>query len=133
MTYLIDTDYVVDFLVGQEMTRALFRRIRPLGASISLITFMEIYEGIEGGRDSERAEQTFRAFLNGTPVLGLNRTVARRAAHIRATLRSERRPITHRALDILIAATAVTHGLTLVTRNVRDYRDIPDLQLYEPS
>ena len=35
-----------------------------------------------------------------------------------------------RALDLLNAAIAVEHDLTLVTRNVEDYKDIPDLNLY---
>ena len=33
-------------------------------------------------------------------------------------------------MDILIAATAIEHGLTLVTGNTRDYEDIPNLRLY---
>jgi predicted nucleic acid-binding protein len=38
---------------------------------------------------------------------------------------------TRRGFDLLIAATAIEHGLTLVTRNVRDYADIRGLQLYQ--
>lgn len=114
MTYVIDTDCVVDFLVGQEAALALFRTIRPQGIAISLITFMEVYEGIVSSRDPRHAEHAFRA------------------AHIRAGLRRQRHPITHRALDILIAATALVHDLTLVTRNRRDYEDIADLKRYEP-
>ena len=33
----------------------------------------------------------------------------------------------------MIAATALEHNLTLVTRNVRDYDDIPNLTLYQSS
>jgi predicted nucleic acid-binding protein len=35
-----------------------------------------------------------------------------------------------RALDLLIAAPALEHQLTLVTRNLGDYNDIPGLDLY---
>ncbi len=33
--------------------------------------------------------------------------------------------------DILIAATAIQHNLTLVTRNIKDYQRIPDLKMYQ--
>ncbi len=33
-------------------------------------------------------------------------------------------------MDILIAATALQHDLTLLTRNLKDFRHIPDLKLY---
>jgi predicted nucleic acid-binding protein len=34
-------------------------------------------------------------------------------------------------MDLLIAATAVHHGLTLVTRNLRHFQRIPNLQLHQ--
>jgi predicted nucleic acid-binding protein len=32
-------------------------------------------------------------------------------------------------MDLMIAATAIEHGLTLATNNPADYRDIPNLQV----
>jgi predicted nucleic acid-binding protein len=34
-----------------------------------------------------------------------------------------------RALDLLIAATALTYDLELLTRNTRDFADVPGLKL----
>jgi predicted nucleic acid-binding protein len=34
------------------------------------------------------------------------------------------------ALDLLIAATALEYDLTLVTDNIEDFKDIPDLNLH---
>jgi predicted nucleic acid-binding protein len=36
-------------------------------------------------------------------------------------------------MDLLIAATALEHDLTLLTRNIRDFSQIPDLRLYQPG
>jgi predicted nucleic acid-binding protein len=69
--------------------------------------------------------------LRGVDVVGISRPVARRAALIRLDLRQRRRAITHRAMDLLIAATALERGLILVTRNTTDYADIPGLQTYQ--
>ena len=35
--------------------------------------------------------------------------------------------------DILIGATALHHGITLLTRNIKDFQRIPELKLYQPE
>ena len=55
----------------------------------------------------------------------------KRFARIRGRLRATGQTIGD--TDILIAATAIEHDLTLVTRNRRHYDRIPDLTLYEQS
>jgi len=45
-------------------------------------------------------------------------------------LKQEQKRVKSRALDLINAAIALEHDLTLVTRNVEDYQDIPDLKLY---
>jgi tRNA(fMet)-specific endonuclease VapC len=54
-----------------------------------------------------------------------------KAAHIHAQLRadSEKAGKTLPFVDGQIAAIAVSHGLTLVTRNTKDFSDIAQLQL----
>lgn len=88
MTYLIDTDYVIDYLAGQPAAKAQLPTLRTDGVAIGIVTFTEIYEGIYGSRDPKTAELGFRAFLGGTPVLGYTRTVAKQTARIRNDLRS---------------------------------------------
>lgn len=131
MRHLLDTDYVIDYLYGNQQTGALLATLQPEGLAISTITYSEIYEGIYASRDPRRAERAFRAFLTGVTVLPLTRMVARRNAQIRQ-LRQARRPMTHRAFDIAIAATAIVHGLALLTHNTKDYDDIDD-QRYAAS
>ena len=77
--------------------------------------------------------QGFRAFLRGVPVLAFSQEIADQAADIRLDLRGRKRQVNERALDILVAATALEHRLTLVTRNTRDYADIAGLLLYQPT
>jgi predicted nucleic acid-binding protein len=70
------------------------------------------------------------AFLQAVKVLPLNRTALTRFAEVRGELRQRRAPVQHRALDLPIAATALTYDLELVTRNTRDFADVPGLRLY---
>lgn len=75
MTYLVDSDWVADYLDGRQLAVALLARHAPSGIAISLVTYGEIVDGIYYGHDPKRAEATFRAFLRGVPVLPLNWSV----------------------------------------------------------
>src|SRR5437588_25255 len=87
MKYLVDSDWVVDYLAGRQRAIDLLSSLASEGIAISLITFGEIYEGIYFGRDPQRSEEGFRKFLRGVNVLPLNRTIMQRFAHIRGELR----------------------------------------------
>ena len=130
MTYLVDTDRVASFLNGRSAETRLLTTLAPRGLAISLITYGEIYEGIYGGRDSAAAERAFLRFLRAVDVLPLNRSIMRRFARIRGDLRRRGRLIPDP--DLLIGATALHHGLTLVTGNRAHFERIRDLVVYAP-
>lgn len=131
MTYLIDTDYVADYLKGYEAATSLLDTLFPQGIGISIITFAEVYEGIYFGRNRQVHERGFRQFLTTTPVLSVTRSVARQFALIRGDLRAKGNLILDP--DLYIAATAIHHNLTIVTRNLKDYERISHLKLYKAS
>src|SRR5215218_7116443 len=129
MSYLLDTDFVIDALSGRADAVDLVIRLRRRGLSVSTITVMEVIEGIEGGRSPASARRVFRAFMRGIRVLVVSRPVAERSAAVRLDLRQQGRQVNERTLDIMIASTAIEHRLTLVTRNHAHYSDIKDLQI----
>ena len=128
MKYLVDTDWVADWLNGRPEAVELLSALREDGLAISLITYGEIYDGIYYGRDPNRSEGIFRSFLRRIAVLPLNRTIMRRFARLRGALRQEGQGLPD--ADLLIAATALRHGLTLVTRNCRHFQRVPQLTLH---
>ena len=128
MTYLVDTDYVADWLKGRQVAVALLSDLADQGLAISIITFGEIYEGIIFGQNPAALADVFRRFLRGVDVLPLNRSTMRRFAAVRGQLRAEGKIIGDP--DILIAATALQRDLVLVTRNVRDFDRIPGLKIH---
>jgi tRNA(fMet)-specific endonuclease VapC len=129
LSYLIDTDWIADYLDGKPAAIALLDSLKDDGLAISLVTYGEIYDGVYHGRNPVAAEQNFLALLRRIEVLDLNRDIMQRFARIRGHLWSTGRTLGD--ADILIAATAMHHGLTLVTRNRRHYDRIPGLTMHE--
>ena len=131
MSYLVDATYVIDLFTRQPHAEALLPTLLNEGLGISVVTELELWEGVYTGRDPAAATRTLRQFLSGVRIYPLSRTVARRCARLRGELRAHRRPIQHRALDLLIAATALEYDLVMVTSDA-DYDDIPDLTRLNP-
>jgi len=129
MAYLIDSDWLIEYLGGRAGAKELVDRLSATGFAISIITYMEVYDGILRSADPEGASRRFEAIVETYPVLPISPEIARRCAQLRETLRREGKRVRQRALDLLIAATALEFGLTVVTRNSEDYRDIPGLSL----
>lgn len=129
MNYLVDTDQVVDYLKGKPKAVELLINLLDKGLSISIITYGEIYEGIYFGQDSKTTQRGFLQFLRGVNVLPLNRTAMKEFARIRGKLRQEGKLIGDP--DIMIAATAITNNLVLITGNKKDFQRIEGLELFK--
>lgn len=86
--------------------------------TMSAVTIDEIAFGV-ARRPSPRLHAWFDSFMRLHDVLPVSAEIARQAGELRARLAAEGKNRTQ--ADMLIAATAQRHGLTLVTRNVRDF------------
>jgi predicted nucleic acid-binding protein len=131
MAYLIDTDIVLDHLAAVPAATELLDDLADSGLFIAMITYMEAYQSVLCSPNQHEAQEHFEAFVAVVPVLPFSEEVARHCADLRETLRTQGRRVRSRALDLMIAATALEGNLILVTRNARDYADIPMLQLYQ--
>lgn len=127
MSYLIDTN-VLSELRRKSPDPAVARWFadRPPGTLyLSVLTLGELRKGVERLADPVRRlalldwlETGLPAFFAGR-VLAVDAAVADRWGHLQARAG---RPLP--AVDSLLAATALHHGLILVTRNVRDVSDL---------
>lgn len=127
--YLIDSDWTIDYIGRTRRARELLDTLDPHDIAISQMTQGEVYEGIYYGRDRDRMEPIFDRFLETVALLPLDSAVMRRFAILRGGLRREGRLISD--TDLLIAATAIESGRTLVTRNLRDFARVPGLTLHQ--
>ena len=127
--YLVDTDWIIDCLYGRTDAVEALLELSADGLAVSLMTYGELYQGAFYARTPQVALRSLRTFLRGKRLLPLNRTIVERFGILRGDL--QRRGQRIGDLDLLIAATALHHDLTLVTRNLRHFSRIPDLRLYE--
>ena len=106
---------------------------RPAGTlDLSVLTLGALRKGVERLADPARRlalldwlETDLPAFFAGR-VLAVDAAVADRWGHLQARAG---RPLP--AVDSLLAATALTHSLTLVTRNTKDFAGLP-VQVFNP-
>jgi len=133
MPYLIDSNWLIDHLEDVPAASELFERLAEEGIAISIISYMEAYQGLERSPNPEQAQSKFQALIESIPILPFSTVVAKRCARLRETLKRQGKRVNARALDLIIAATALEYNLPLVTRNIEDFDDIPDLKLYQPS
>ena len=127
MRYLIDTDWVIHYLsdVGPVIDRV--AELMPGDLGLSIVSLAELHEGLAGSRDRQAVERRLNDFLLGMTVVNLDEEVCRIFGRERSRLRAEGNLIGD--LDILIGATALRHGLTLLTNNRRHFERLDDLAI----
>lgn len=125
--YLLDTDWVIDYLKGVPRVVTRLQAAADEGLAISVISLAELYEGVYGSGNAERHLKGLRQFLGCIQVIGLDEAICQTFGQYRHRLRQHGQLIDN--FDLLIAATAVTYRLRLVTSNVRHYARVPELQL----
>jgi predicted nucleic acid-binding protein len=127
LRYLIDTDWVIDHLNQVERVVNRLRELRPQGLALSIASLAELYEGVHDSRDPEQSQQALDAFLEDVTVLGLDEEICKIFGWERGRLRRQGQLIGD--LDLLIAATCVHYGLTLLTNNRRHFDRIEGLSI----
>jgi predicted nucleic acid-binding protein len=111
---LLDTDVFIDVLRGARRLAVSGHRI-----AYSVITRAELFSG------RQKDEEDVRLLLSPFRELSVDAAIAERAGRLaRGRLEMS---------DALIAATALEHGLELVTRNARDFKEISGLRVRDPN
>lgn len=133
MQYLLDTNIIIRYLNGDRAAMQLLVALADLATDpicASAITQMEVWEGVYRAANPISVEQEYQVFFDDLLILPFDSDVAKRCAKLRHDLRQRGIRTRERGLDLQIAATALHHGLELVTYNTSDYDDIAGLILY---
>jgi len=119
MKYLFDTNSIIHLIA--DAFPALSRRVSDteVGAiGVSTISLAEVALGIFHGKPPESS--VLDAFVAQVPLVPFDDGAARAYATL---------PFKRGNFDRLIAAQALDRDLTIITRNTRDFADVPGLRV----
>lgn len=119
---LIDTDVLIWYMKGNEKA---YKSIENnINFQISVVTYVELVQGM---RNKEELK-IFREFLKlwNAQIIYLNEEIS-----IKAMFYVEQHYLSHslQIADALIAATAMSHGLPIMTGNDKHYKVIKEIQI----
>ena len=127
-TALLDTNIVSAFMRGNpQVIRKIEEYLERYNTlTISVITYYEIMRGIKA-LSSETKVKAFHEFMSACNIEELDLLIADKAADIYDELRKTGKLVED--ADILIAATAMKHGMVVVTDNTQHFKRIKGLKV----
>jgi tRNA(fMet)-specific endonuclease VapC len=135
--YVLDTDILTLFQKNQPTVMARVAEHSPEELAISVVTVEEQLSGwyaqLRKAKGPDKLAWAYRRlaanvrFLAGVKILDFDEPAIRRYEELK------RQRIKVRKMDLMIAATVLQQNATFVTRNVRDFKEIPGLKVEDWS
>lgn len=127
MQYLVETSWAIEYLSANADIVERLNRFLPDGVGINRIVLAELYVGVFK-EPPTRKEQDLKRFIDELTIIPLNDGICRRYGEVQAQLLKNKDYNRTRNFDVLIAATALHHNLTLLTNDVH-FLSIPGLRV----
>lgn len=137
MSFLLDTNVVSEF-EKEEPDSRVFQWVNGIDegeAWMSVVTIAEVRSGCLRLPDGWRKQRLEQWIVSGIlprfagRILPIDEVIADATGRLMARSRMSGRTIG--AMDLMIAATAIVHGLTVVTRNTWDFEAL-GVRLFNP-
>jgi tRNA(fMet)-specific endonuclease VapC len=127
MKYLLDTNTCVFFLRGKLNLDVIIKEKGRENFFISEITVVELRYGAENSTNPTKSHRAVDAFINGLTIIPIFGSI-RLYAKEKVRLNSIGKPL-HDEFDLLIGVTAIQNKLTLVSDNIKDFKNLKDLKI----
>ena len=124
--FMLDADTVSYAIRGQGQVGTRLLEHQPSELCISSITWAELRFGAEAQR-SAKLRRAIQGFTKDVTVVPFDQAAADRFAVVAAALARTGKPIG--SFDTLLAAHALSLGLTVVTNNTKHFRRVPRLKV----
>ncbi|NWG20243.1 MAG: type II toxin-antitoxin system VapC family toxin [Chloroflexi bacterium] len=130
MRYMLDTNICIYIIRRKPIdVRAKFEQYSITDFALSTITLAELEYGVEKSSAKATNRHALDLFLIPLTILDFDEAAGKQYGGIRTALEMTGLPIG--AMDLLIAAHALSLQLTLVTNNAREFRRVPGLMVEE--
>ena len=135
MGFLIDTCVWIDVERGILAPADVAALSGDEPVFLSPVTIAELKFGAEIAKDPGIRQKRFAALrrLQRKPLLSIDAGTGDMFGSLASAIKSAGRQHRYRVQDLWLASQAIQHGFGLLTRNRRDFDDIPglDLKVYE--
>ena len=123
----LDTNTVIHYLKGMGKVAEHLHATPPAEVAVPSVVLFELELGVLKSDQPDKRRRQLYTLLGSVTVLPFGDGAAKTAARVRAQL--ELTGLGIGPLDTLIAGTALHHGATLVTRNVREFERVEGLKV----
>jgi tRNA(fMet)-specific endonuclease VapC len=127
LKYLLDTNIVIYVLKRRPKEVLAMFNANASRMAISSITLSELFYGAEKSLNTDKNLEAVEEFVSHLDVLPYDAKASQHYGQIKAALEKKGQIIGEN--DIHIAAHARSHGLILVSNNVREFKRVPNLVL----
>jgi tRNA(fMet)-specific endonuclease VapC len=127
--YVLDTNSLIYFFKGLGNVGINLLAKPPKDIGVPAIVLYELETGIKKSQSPQKRIKQLNDLITVVTVLPFGKTEAKAAAQIRADLEKKGTPIG--PYDILIGGTALANQATLVTRNVKEFKRIKNLNVID--
>jgi len=127
LKYLLDTNIVIYVLKRRPKEVLAMFNANASRMAISSITLSELFYGAEKSLNTDKNLEAVEEFVSHLDVLPYDAKASQHYGQIKAALEKKGQIIGEN--DTHIAAHATSHGLILVSNNVREFKRVPNLVL----
>ncbi|MEA3266766.1 MAG: type II toxin-antitoxin system VapC family toxin [Candidatus Fermentibacteria bacterium] len=127
MKYLIDTDIIIYSLKNHLEVNKNFSFFRNAPKSISVVTYGELVYGACKSQSVTANQAKIHRLAEIFPIINISSSVMETFGELKASLEQSGKIIDD--MNLIIASTAITHNLVLVTNNEKHFRRIEGLEI----
>ena len=119
---LIDTDVIIWYMRGNPTARETIEKHN--GFTISVVTYMELVQGMRNKNELTALRKALKSW--NTKLIYITEEISSKAMFY-----VEQHYLSHsmQLADALIGATAVSHGIPLLTGNAKHYKIVKEIKL----